>query len=116
MEITLIYTDSDGQSNFEVCPILMEEKSEIGFFSTPKTNVKSLRFQNVYPHQEWEFHSADSKAYITILEGTLELEVSNGKKKNFTVGDVIFLEDQSGQGHKLKTFEHAVCGMVVHFD
>ncbi|MFT5860269.1 MAG: hypothetical protein ACI865_002378 [Flavobacteriaceae bacterium] len=116
MEVTRLYTDSNGQTCFEKLPILMEETSEIGYYSTPKTNVKSVRFQNINPHEEWEFHSTTSKTYITILEGILELEVSNGKKKNFTTGDVMFLEDQSGQGHKLKTFEHSVCGMVIHFD
>ncbi len=116
MEITSVYTDVNGQSHFEMLPVLMENKTEMGFISDPIRKVEYIDFHNVLPHQVWGYHNVSSKVYIIILDGELELEVSNGESKKFSKGDVILLDDRSGQGHKPSTFQNTVCGLVIHLE
>lgn len=37
--------------------------------------------------------------YIVILQGPIEMEVSNGIKRCFNAGDIILAQDVSGKGH-----------------
>lgn len=57
MNIARIFTDSEGGSHFELIPILMEEQSGIGYFSSPITNMKSMRFQKIVSSGDWDFHT-----------------------------------------------------------
>ena len=116
MNIARIFTDMEGGSHFELVPILMEEQSDMGFFSTPIDNLKSLRFQKIFSSGEWDFHKAGGKSYVVLMEGVLEIEVSDGERLKFSAGDVILFEDLSGKGHKTTTFENSACGMVIHLD
>ena len=116
MEITRIYTDTEGNSHFEMWPVIMENESTFGFMSSPELNVKSFHFQNTLPHHEWNFLHSPDKMYVVLLSGALELEVSDGEKRRFTEGDVILLEDKSGSGHKLQTFENTQCSLIIHLD
>ena len=113
LEITRVFTDINGNSHFENEPVTMELKSIMGFHSELEKNIDNFCFQNVLPHHSWEFHTVSKKVYIIILQGELELEVSNGEKKQFGCGNVILLDDDSGQGHKPKTFKNTVCGLVI---
>ncbi|MDX2360819.1 MAG: hypothetical protein QNK23_08440 [Crocinitomicaceae bacterium] len=116
MTIARIYTDTEGGSHFEEVPIIMEDKSGLGYFSKSMTNLKSMRFQKVFSHGEWDFHAAGGKSYVVLLEGILEIEVSDGESHRFGVGDVILFDDVSGKGHKTKTLENSACGMVISLD
>jgi hypothetical protein len=113
MNISRIFTDAEGGSHFELVPILMEEQSELGFFSTPIKNLGSMRFQKLFSNGEWDFHTTGSKSYIVLMEGVLEIEVSDGEHHRFVAGDVILFDDVSGEGHKTKTLENSACGMVL---
>jgi quercetin dioxygenase-like cupin family protein len=116
MEITRLYTDNNGESHFDVTPVIMEEKSDLGFFAEIEGKVKSTRLQNTLPHHVWDFHSANSKIYIFILDGSIELQTSDGERKIFEKGDVIYLNDRSGKGHKVTTFEKTVCGLIMEME
>ena len=80
MEITRIYTDTEGNSHFEMWPVIMENESTFGFMSSPELNVKSFHFQNTLPHHEWNFLHSPDKMYVVLLSGALELEVRDGEK------------------------------------
>jgi uncharacterized protein YjlB len=116
MNISRIFTDSEGGSHFELVPIIMEEQSDMGYFSTPITNLKSMRFQKVFSSGEWDFHTTGGKSYVVLMEGVLEIEVGDGERLRFTAGDVILFDDLSGKGHKTTTFENSACGMVISLD
>ena len=75
-----------------------------------------MRFQKVFSSGEWDFHAAGGKSYVVLMEGVLEIEVSDGECLRFTAGDVILFDDLSGKGHKTKTFENSACGMVISLD
>ncbi len=116
MEITGVYTDTDGGSHFEKWPVVMDNESSYGFISSLEKNIKSFHFQNTLPHHKWDFENVPDRMYIVLLSGSLEIEVSDGEKRCFVEGDVILLEDKSGNGHKLETFEDTQCSLIIHLN
>lgn len=48
-------------------------------------------------------HTAPQPQYIVYLEGEVEIEASNGEKKSFKAGDILFATDLDGEGHITKT-------------
>lgn len=116
MECTRIYTDSMGDSHFENDPINMEEKDTFGYFSDPVSNVNHMYFQNTMPHHEWDFQSVRDTIYLVIISEELGFETSDGSKKIFKAGEIVLLDDHSGKGHKVKTFDNTVSLLVVHCD
>jgi hypothetical protein len=46
------------------------------------------------------FHPAPRKQFLLIIQGTLQIEASNGEKRNFTPASIVLLEDIAGtMGH-----------------
>jgi hypothetical protein len=46
------------------------------------------------------FHPAPRKQFLLILQGTLQIEASNGEKRDFSPGTIVLLEDIAGtRGH-----------------
>jgi len=113
MDITRLYTDVNGTSHFETYSMIMEESSSMGYHTQEEKNVNSFYYQNVNPHSEWDFHPVSKKVYLNILEGEIELEVSDGEKRRFKGGDVVLLDDHLGKGHKVRTFESVVCAAIT---
>ena len=46
-----------------------------------------------------DWHPAPRRQFIFVLQGNLEVEVSDGETRQFGAGAVILVEDTSGQGH-----------------
>ena len=51
-----------------------------------------------------DWHPAPARQFVLLLKGELEVEVSDGERRAFTQGTIVFLEDTKGKGHK----DHAV--------
>ena len=75
-----------------------------------------MYFQNALPHHEWDFHLVSDKIQLVLLESSLEFEVSDGERWKFLPGQMILLDDHSGTGHKVKTFERVACVLAIHFN
>jgi quercetin dioxygenase-like cupin family protein len=50
------------------------------------------------------WHPAPARQFVLLLKGELEGEVSDGERRAFAPGSIIFVEDTKGKGHK----DHAV--------
>ncbi|NOR14063.1 MAG: cupin domain-containing protein, partial [Candidatus Aminicenantes bacterium] len=46
-----------------------------------------------------DWHPAPRRQFIFMLIGELEVEVSDGEVRKFVPGDVMLVEDTTGQGH-----------------
>ena len=55
----------------------------------------------VFLHHEGESesHNAPRRQYLFILNGSLEFEVPSGDRRTFGPGDVVLVEDVTGEGH-----------------
>lgn len=113
IEITELLTDNNGESRFETSPVIMESKTALGFLSGTYGPVENFHFHNTQGGQVWESLHPHSKVYVVVLNELLELEVSSGEKRRFKPGDILLLNDLSGKGHKLKTFENSVGILVI---
>jgi len=102
MYITRIYSDEEGESHFEDTNIQLYKSGEIGHLSDrfPASNIIFRENDGDY---NYDWHTAPSKQYIILLDGEIELQVSDGEKRIFKGGDVLLVEDTSGKGHKTKS-------------
>jgi len=99
--ITRIYTDREGESHFEDVSIPLESRGKIGFLSGNLEST-SVRFRNVVPGYDYEFHNAPRRQLIFLLNGVIQIETSMGEIRKFSAGDVLLVEDTSGKGHRTK--------------
>jgi hypothetical protein len=105
--ITRIYTDVNGHSHFEDQELPLVDKGDIGRLSAGFP-VGSLIFREVDPSYDYDFHTAPQRQYVILLDGEIEIETSLGFKRRFYGGDVLLLEDTTGQGHRTRNIIPAV--------
>jgi len=102
MLITRVYSDKNGESHFEEIEIELKSGGEIGRLSDNYL-VKNIIFRENDSDYDYDWHTAPKRQYIILLDGGIELEVSDGEKRIFRGGDVILVEDVSGKGHRTKS-------------
>jgi hypothetical protein len=47
-----------------------------------------------------EFHTAPQRQFVTLLSGSTQLVTSDGASMGFGTGDLLFVEDVVGKGHR----------------
>jgi len=101
MQITRIYSDTHGNSHFKETKIALNDAGEIGRLSD-QYPVKSIIFRENDADYDYDWHTAPTRQYIILLDGEIEIEVSDGEKRIFRGGDVLLVEDTTGRGHKTR--------------
>ena len=109
MIVTHIFADSRGESHFadvEIPLTLIPVAVNLPPMRTsPAIASTHVQFVTVPPAviaHDW--HPAPARQFVLLLKGELEVEVSDGERRAFTQGTIVFLEDTKGKGHK----DHAV--------
>jgi hypothetical protein len=100
---TRIYADSAGASHFADVQIDMS----LADYAPPAPPISvsdmiptdGVVFLSSPVGWIGDFHPAPRRQFIFCLSGELEVEVSDGEKRRFGPGSVLFLEDTIGQGH-----------------
>ena len=116
MEITRIYNNSDGESFFELIPLIMEKHVEKGYTCHGIPNAKKVHFRTTMANQQSEFIRPPASTYVVIIEGSFEIEVSWGKKQCFGKGDVLLFDDITGKGHRVKTNDHTIMALLIEVE
>lgn len=99
--ITRIYSDAQGESHFEEVAIPLEDKGAIGWLSeTVPTAGIIFRYNDADYDYDW--HHAPQRQYIIMLDGEIEIEVSDGARRCFKGGDILLVEDTDGKGHRTR--------------
>jgi len=101
MQITRIYTDASGESHFQEVDVALKDAGEIGRLSA-KLPAKGIIFRENDADYDYDWHTAPEKQYIILLDGEIEIEVSDGEKRTFRGGEVLLVEDTTGRGHKTR--------------
>lgn len=52
---------------------------------------------------ESEAHPAPREQWVVMLRGAVEIEVSDGSRRTFGVGDLLLVTDVAGRGHVTRT-------------
>jgi hypothetical protein len=109
MMVTHVFADSRGESHFadvEIPLMLIPIAAHLPpMRASPSVASIHTRFVVVPPAviaRDW--HPAPARQFVLLLKGELEAEVSDGERRAFTQGSIVFLEDTWGKGHK----DHAV--------
>ena len=100
-KITRVFSDENGDSQFENMDIPLSSSGAIGYLSD-KYPVENLIFRKVLPEYDYEFHNAPARQFIILLDGKIEVETSLGEKRQFETGDILLVEDVKGKGHRTK--------------
>lgn len=97
MKYIRLYTGSDNQSHFEEVELPLVQ-AEIGKISNPiQTNMVLIGEIEDTPEISW--HNPPCRQYVIMLEGAMEIEISDGTKRIFKPGEIVLAEDTTGKGH-----------------
>ena len=100
--ITSVYSDADGESHFGQLEVPLRDAGEIGRLSEARP-VGGIIFRENDADYDYDWHNAPQRQYIIMLDGEIEIEVSDGERRRFSGGDVLLVEDTSGKGHRTRT-------------
>jgi hypothetical protein len=98
MKVVRIYTGADNKSHFEDLEVPLKDGGKVGFISDP-SKVTGVIFRETDADYNYDFHTASQRQYVVNLEGGVEIEVGDGKKRILGTGDILLAEDTTGQGH-----------------
>ena len=102
--LTRIVTDGRGGTAFAATDVPLER----GDFAPPAPPMlrsepvaaRAVRFLGAAAGWDSPPHPAPARQYIVMLRGTVRATVSDGEMRTFVPGDVVLLEDTSGEGHR----------------
>jgi hypothetical protein len=106
MTITRVYSDEQGESHFEQREVELRDAGEIGHLSEPFP-ARSVIFRKNDPGYDYDWHRAPQRQFIVLLDGAIEIEVSDGERRPFRGGDILLMEDTTGRGHRTRHLETA---------
>ncbi len=116
MEITRIYTGTDGQSHFEDLAVDLDDLGPMGLISET-IPTSGVQFREVSGGYHLDFHRAPRRQYVVNLTGSVEIEVGDGTKRIMGPGTILLAEDTTGRGHISRNVngEPRTC-MFIHLD
>jgi hypothetical protein len=104
MKVTRVYADELGESHFDDVWIPLKDAGPIGYLSEP-IPAKEVIFRLNDPGYDYDWHPAPRKQFIVLLDGAIELEVSDGERRTLQGGEILLLEDTAGRGHRTRNIE-----------
>ena len=105
MQITRLYTGTDGESHFEDVSIPLDDKGAIGKISEP-LKAAGILFRETGRDYNYAWHNAPQRQFVIMLEGEVEIEIGDGSKRRFGPGDILLAEDTTGRGHISRTINN----------
>jgi quercetin dioxygenase-like cupin family protein len=98
-----VYADENGKSHFagkEISFVLKEYAPPALPISVSKP-AKATGVVFLSSPGGWfgDWHPAPRRQFLIVLKGVFEIEISDGEKRRFGPGEVLLVEDTTGQGH-----------------
>lgn len=103
MKMTRVYSGADGGSYFEdLGELVFEDEGDIGRLSQ-KISATSMVIHEWGADFELDWHVPEiGRICILIIEGQQEIEITDGTKRVFGYGDILFEEVTSGKGDRVR--------------
>jgi hypothetical protein len=107
MRIQHFYTTPEGGSRFGEIEIALTNAREDSFghiilcstpFVSPRVSVVELP-AGLY--QDW--HCAPERQLVVVLDGSLEVESTDGETRRWRKGECFLADDTGGSGHRTRT-------------
>jgi hypothetical protein len=109
MRIHNLYSDASGDSHFRDIEVEWVEETRAGKLSR-RLPATGIIFRQVPPTYDLDWHPAPRRQYIINLDAGVRITASDGESRVIGAGEVILVEDTTGQGHLSK----AVDGRLRH--
>jgi len=95
---TRLYADADGTTHFE--DVVVPGHTEGHVTLTDLIPLRGMIMRHVV-HSDGDAvrHNAPRRQFIVHLEGSVEVEASDGERRRFEAGDLVLVEDVEGDGH-----------------
>lgn len=102
ISVTRLYTGSDHESHFEEIQVPLKNAGGIGCLSqsVPATGII---FRTMPGDYQMDWHNTETRQYVVVVSGAVEMEVGSGEKRLFKQGDIVLSEDKTGRGHKSRS-------------
>jgi len=101
LEVIHIYEDENGESHFGVFTIPLAEQGPIGALSRIiSTSDEGVRFRYTSGTYHYPLHVAPRRQFIVHLDGGVRITTSDGRQRDILPGQVQFVSDTKGKGHK----------------
>ena len=101
-----VYATPDGESHADIVDIT-NNAGEI-----PVTGMTARVYERNDSNAE-EWHTAPRKQFAINMTGTLEVELSDGRRQVIGQGDLVYLEDLTGKGHVTRVTS-PVTNLFIH--
>ncbi len=102
MVVTRIHADATGESHFDEVVFALASQGPIGMLSDA-VDVRTLWLRENDASYDYDWHTAPRRQFIVLLDGEIEVEVSDGETRRFSGGDILLVEDTHGKGHRTRT-------------
>jgi quercetin dioxygenase-like cupin family protein len=94
--IIRLYTGDDGQAHFEDLNVPAGEAETVALQAGADMNFRS------FPGGSFsDWHNAPRVQYVIVLAGQMEIGIGDGSKRVLDPGDILQVEDVTGQGHTM---------------
>ena len=112
-----MYSDSSGESHLD----LVEVKQSLADATPPApplylsafSPASKYGFYTAPPRWIGDWHPAPAKQFMVLLSGEWDVETSDGSIVRLSPGDVIFVEDTWGKGHRSRNVGEVDCHYFV---
>ncbi len=103
MKYTVVYSDQNGTSHFKDVPVEFD-KANLQHAPTAEVSngmpTTQVFFAKIPQGALTNLHPSDKKQFFFVSVGKIEITVGDGEKRVFGQGDVLLLEDTTGNGHQ----------------
>ncbi|MDA1127985.1 MAG: hypothetical protein O2913_04700 [Chloroflexi bacterium] len=96
--IIRLYTGDDGQAHFEDLDVPAGDAETIAL-----TAGADMTFRRFPDGNFSDWHNAPRLQYVIVLSGQMEIGIGDGEKRVLDPGDILQVEDLTGQGHTTRS-------------
>ena len=96
--IIRIYTGEDGQAHFEDLNMPTGEAETVALKSG-----EAMTFLSFPDGTFRDWHTGPLRQYVIVLSGQMEIGIGDGTKRMLNPGDILQVEDLTGQGHTTRS-------------
>ncbi len=105
--IIRLYTGGDGQAHFEDLNVPAGDTETIALKAGADMTFRS------FPDGSFsDWHTAPRLQYVIVISGQMEIGIGDGTKRMLNPGDILQVEDLTGQGHTTRSLGNRVSASV----
>jgi len=106
MKYIRTYSDSHGESHFDEVEVEFTQKDFAPpappFLVSPFNPALQYAYVSIPDGWYGEWHPAPHRQLSILLSGQLDIETSDGEIRRFMPGDIHFMDDINGKGHRTR--------------